>query len=96
MAIPQRLALPATYFVTAITWNRRRCFQVTATVDLFLNTLQHCRHKGFYHLHAYVVMPGYVHLLVTPQAITLERAMMLMEGGFFHRLASTSPSGNEA
>ena len=91
MAIPQRLALPGTYFVTTVAWNRRRCFQVTAAAELFLDTLQHYRREGFYRLHAFVAMPDHVHLLLTPQGITLERAMMLIKGGSSHRLASLSP-----
>ncbi len=91
MAIPQRLALPGTYFVTAVTWNRRRCFQVTATATLLLDTLQHYRREGFYRLHSFVVMPDHVHLLLTPHGITLERAMMLIKGGFSYRLAAKLP-----
>ncbi|RXH57193.1 transposase [Granulicella sibirica] len=36
-------------------------------------------------------MPDHVHLLLTPQAITLERAMGLIKGGFSRRLASNLP-----
>ena len=42
-------------------------------------------------LHAAVVMPDHVHLILTPQGITVERAMGLIKGGFSHRLASKSP-----
>lgn len=91
MAIPQRLALPGTYFVIAghlappplLSAHRHRRAIPRHTPAL--------PSHGFYRLHAYVVMPDHIHLLLTPQAITLERAMMLMEGGFSHRLASDFP-----
>ena len=44
-----------------------------------------------YKLHAFVVMPDHSHLLLTPQAITLERVVGLIKGGFSHRLASKVP-----
>ncbi len=91
MAIPKRQPIPGTYFVTSVTWNRRRLFQVEQTAQLFLQTLQHYRHEGNYKLHAFVVMPDHIHLLLTPQNITLERAMMLIKGGFSHRLQATLP-----
>ena len=43
-----------------------------------------------YKLHAFVVMPDHIHLLLTPQE-TLERAVGLIKGGFSHRLASKLP-----
>ncbi len=36
-------------------------------------------------------MPDYTHLLLTPEAIPLERAMMLIKGGFSHRLSNSYP-----
>ena len=36
-------------------------------------------------------MPDHVHLILTPQGITVERAMGLIKGGFSHRLASEFP-----
>jgi putative transposase len=91
MAIPSRAARPGTFFVTSGTYNRRSLFQVTQNADLLLETLQHYRAAGQYLLHAFVIMPDHVHLLITPRAITLERTMQLIKGGFSHRLASKSP-----
>ena len=91
MATPQRNSRPGTYFVTSVTWNRRRLFQSPAAPELFLHTLQHYRREGHYRLHAFVAMPDHIHLLLTPQAITLERAMMLIKGGFSHRLHANFP-----
>ena len=36
-------------------------------------------------------MPDHVRLIVTPQGITIERAMGLIKGGFSHRMASNFP-----
>ena len=91
MAIPARTGTSGTYFVTSATHGRRRVFQVDRNAELFLETLQHYREHGRYLLHAFVVMPDHVHLLMTPREITLERAAGLIKGGFSHRLGSTSP-----
>jgi putative transposase len=91
MAIPSRAARPGTFFITSSTYNRRRIFQVTRNADLLLETLQRYRAEKHYLLHAFVVMPDHIHLLITPQAITLERTMQLIKGGFSHRLASKIP-----
>ncbi len=91
MAIPTRTARPGTFFITTATYNRRRFFQVEANALLLIDTLQHYRREGNYKLHAFVVMPDHIHLLLTPEAITLERAMGLIKGGFSRRLASKIP-----
>jgi putative transposase len=91
MAIPSRALSHGTFFITSRTYNSTRLFQVTKNAELFLETLQHYRREGRYLLHAFVVMPDHIHLLLTPQGITLERAMQLIKGGFSHRFASKSP-----
>jgi putative transposase len=91
MAIPSRRAGTGTYFVTSITSNRRRLFQIPANAELFIETLQHYRREDHYKLHAFVVMPDHFHLLLTPQLGSLERVMGLIKGGFSHRLASKLP-----
>jgi putative transposase len=92
MAIPPRSARPGTFFVTTVTYNRRRLFQVPANAELFLETIQHYRREGNYLLHDFVVMPDHIHLLITPQEITLERAIGLIKGGFSHRIHSKFPT----
>jgi putative transposase len=91
MSIPHRSVGAGTYFVTSATFNRRRLFQVEANAELFLQTLQHYRQEGRYKLHAFVVMPDHVHLLLTPQDIAIERVLGLIKGGFSHRLGSNFP-----
>src|SRR5205823_855215 len=94
MAIPSRTARPGTYFITTATHNRRRLFQVECNAALLLETIDH--YRAGYFLHAYVVMPDHLHLIVTPTDITIQRTMQLIKGGFSHRLARNFPSGNEA
>ena len=91
MAIPSRHEGTGTYFVTSITSNRRRLFQIPANAELFIETLQHYCREDKYELHAFVVMPDHIHLLLTPHWITLERVVGLIKGGFSHRLASKFP-----
>jgi putative transposase len=89
MAIPSRTARSGTYFITTATHNRRRLFQSERNAALLLETLDH--YRASYLLHAYVVMPDHVHLLITPTDVTLEPTMQLIKGGFSHRLASKLP-----
>jgi putative transposase len=91
MTIPSRSSRPGTFFITTATYNRRRPFQSSVNADLFLETLQHYRRAGYYKLQAFVVMPDHVHLILTPQVISLERAVGFIKGGFSHRLASKLP-----
>ena len=92
MAIPSRTSRPGTFFITTATCDRRGIFQkFPANANLFLETLQHYRHLGHYKLHAFVVMPDHVHLILTPLDVALERAVGYIKGGFSHRLASKLP-----
>lgn len=76
---------PGTYFTTFITWQRRRLFVVEPYVRLFLKTLYSYKRQGRFQLHAFVLMPEHVHLLLTPASdVTLERAIQLIKGGYSH------------
>ncbi len=91
MAIPPRTASTGTFFITTITYNGRRLFQLPANAELFLETLQHYRREGLYKLHAFVVMPDHVHLLLTPQTQTISHVMNRIKGAYSHRVASNFP-----
>jgi len=91
MAIPQRTTATGTFFVTSITYNRRRLFQVPRMAELFMESLQHYRAEGHYKLFAFVVMPDHVHLLLTPQQKPVSYVMNLIKGSFSHRAASSFP-----
>jgi len=69
----------------------RRVFEVESNAKLFLEALQHYRREGHYKLHAFVVMPDHIHLLLTPLDRSIERVMGLIKGGFSHRLSSRFP-----
>jgi putative transposase len=88
---PVRALSPrGTYFVTFSTWQRRRLFVVESYSRLFLKTLYGYRREKRFELHAFVVMPEHLHLLLTPGAeITLERAMQFIKGGYSHALGAT-------
>jgi len=78
-----------TYLVTAVTAQRRRLFQVTATAELLVQTILNYRGQGKFLLHAFVVMPDHFHALITPAPdVSLEKAMQFIKGGFSFRLKS--------
>ena len=54
-------------------------------VRLFLKTMYSYRRQGKFQLHAFVLMPEHVHLLLTPaNDVTLERTIQLIKGGYSH------------
>jgi len=80
---------PGTYFVTFSTFQRTRLFVVDSYARLFLRTLYGYERKRKFRLHAFVVMPEHVHLLLAPaNDLTLERVMQLIKGGFSHEFGS--------
>ena len=80
---------PGTYFVTFSAWQRRTLFVVESYARLFLKTLYGYKRQGRFQLHAFVVMPEHVHLLLTPAVdVTLERAVQFIKGGYSQPSAS--------
>jgi putative transposase len=74
-----------TYFLTFATFQRTRLFVVENYAKLFLKTLYSYNRQGAFCLHAFVVMPEHVHLLITPACDkTLERVVQLIKGGYSH------------
>ena len=71
------------YFVSTQTAARRSLFQVERTARLMVDTLKHYDGTG-YRLHAYVIMPDHLHLLITPTE-SVEKSMQLIKGGFSFR-----------
>jgi putative transposase len=82
-------------YVTTATHDRRPIFEITRVAELFIETLLHYRTLGHYKLHAYVVMPDHVHLLLTPQSITLDQAVRLIKEGFAQRLETNLSAWEE-
>jgi REP element-mobilizing transposase RayT len=82
-------APPGTYFVTFSTWERTRLFVVEVYAKVFLQTLYGHRRQGSFQLHAFVLMPEHIHLLLAPaNEVTLERVMQLIKGGYSHKFGS--------
>lgn len=83
-------------YITLITYERLALFEISRVASLFIETLLHYRTLGHYKLHAYVVLPDQVHLLITPQNITLDQAVNLIKQGFAHVLQAEHPVWSEA
>jgi putative transposase len=78
-----------TYFITSATASRRKLFQVERNAGLFLQVLRENRAKSRFLLHAFVVMPDHIHLLLTPSPeISIEKTMQYIKGGFSFQLKS--------
>lgn len=85
--IARRIRQSGVYFVTTHTWQRREIFRKEAPARILLNQMLDCRERGFYKLHAFVIMPDHLHLLVTPaEDASLEKVMMMIKGGSSHRI----------
>jgi putative transposase len=83
---------PQTYALTAVTHQRRRLFQRNTTAELFIETLFRHREAGNFQLHAFVVMPDHVHILLTPAPDTaIERCAQLIKGGFSFAIRKDFP-----
>ena len=87
MTIPYRgITTESTYFITANVLERRTLFHVEKIAALFIEVMLDYRAQKKYLLHEFVVMPDHLHLILTPQGITLERAMQFIKGGFSFQL----------
>jgi len=81
-----------TFFITTVAADRRRLFQTDANANLLLQLLNDDRAQGRYQIHAFVLMPDHVHLLVTPAPdVSIEKAIQFIKGGFSFRLKSKMP-----
>jgi putative transposase len=76
-----------TFFITTVTCKRIPIFRNEARARLLLDTIFDYREQGKYLLHAFVIMPNHIHVLLTPSpTIALERAMQFIKGRFSYRL----------
>ena len=72
------------YFVSTQTANRQPFFRHERWAQLMMGTLK--RYAGSqFQLHAYVVMPDHLHLLITPHE-AVEKAIQLVKGRFSFRV----------
>ncbi len=78
-----------TYFTTTVTASRRRLFQVERNALLLMEILNAQRTQKRAEIHAFVIMPDHVHLLLTPASdVSLEKAMQYIKGGYSFQLKS--------
>ncbi len=78
-----------TYFLTAVTADRRRIFHVSSNSELLQETILGYRSQGRFLVHAFVIMPDHFHAILTPdREVSLEKAMQFIKGGFSFRLKS--------
>jgi putative transposase len=85
--ISRRIKQSGVYFVTTDTWERRQIFSKPEPARIVLEQILECRERGFYKLHAFVVMPEHLHILITPGEETpLEKAVMMIKGGSSYRI----------
>ena len=93
MAIPIRRANPGsiaaasrTFFITSSIAGKRNLLQSDRSARLFIEVLYHYRSEHKYSLHSFVVMRDHFHVLITVgPAISIERAVQLIKGGFAFR-----------
>ena len=85
--IARRVRQAGVYFVTTDTWQRRAIFSKAGPGQILLDQILNSRERGFYQLHAFVIMPNHLHLMLTPgENKTLEKAMQMIKGGSAHRI----------
>ena len=81
---------PQTYAFTTVTYQRHRVFQRTANADIMIATIARYREKGELLLHAFVIMPDHIHIILTPKE-SIERAANLIKGGSSFALRKSYP-----
>jgi putative transposase len=85
--IERRVKQAGVYFVTTDTWERRQIFLKPGPAQIVLAQLLDCRERGFYKLHAFVVMPEHLHILMTPgEEVSIEKAVQMIKGGSAFRI----------
>ncbi len=83
---------PEAYALTIGTHQRQRHFQRTANAELFTETLFRHRDQSRFALHAFVVMPDHVHVLITPAMDTsTARYVQFIKGGYSFAARKHSP-----
>jgi putative transposase len=72
----KRYELPGyCYFVTTVTDGRRTLFRSPDLAQIVVETVSYYRNRGDYTLHAFVVMPDHLHLLLTPPGKSISDVM---------------------
>ena len=93
MAIPLRhanrlhvISEARTFFITSSICDKRNLLQSDRAAGLLVRVLYEYRAQRKYCLHEFVVMPNHFHALLTVDAaMTIERAVQFIKGGFAFR-----------
>ena len=90
--IARRVRQAGVYFATTDTWERHALFINTLLANIVVEQIVSCRDRGFYKLHAFVLMPDHLHVLVTPSdETTIEKAMQMIKSGSAHKIGTEKP-----
>jgi putative transposase len=85
--IARRVKRAGVYFVTTDTWQRHQLVQKAELARIVLDQIFECGKRGFYKLHAFVLMPEHLHMLITPaEEASLEKALTMIQGGSSFRI----------
>jgi len=83
------------FFVTTVCERRKPVFRNHDAANLMMETLCRYQKEDKFLLHAFVIMPDHLHLLIVPQeTISLEKAMQFIKGGFSFRYGKVSKVAN--
>jgi putative transposase len=78
-----------TFFATSPSYMRQKLFLPRPMQELFIDVLRHYRREKLYRLHAFVLMPDHMHLLITPaETASLEDCMHRIKGSYSFRAKS--------
>jgi putative transposase len=90
--IARRVRQAGVYFATTDTWERHALFVNTSLANIVVEQIAACRDRGFYKLHAFVLMPDHLHVLITlAETTTIEKAVQMIKGGSAHRMGIERP-----
>ena len=85
--IQRRIHQVGVYFVTTHTWQRRELFRQEGSSRIVVGQLFDCRDRGFYKLHAFVIMPDHLHVLLKPgEGTPIGKAIQMIKGGSAFRI----------
>ena len=88
----RRVRQAGVYFATTDTWERRAVFINTSLANIVVEQIAACRDRGFHKLHAFVLMPDHLHVLITRSDETsIENAMRMINGGSAHQMGIERP-----
>lgn len=85
-ALSKTAGRTTTFLVTLSTYEERPVFGAARFAERLIETVLALRLQGLYKLHAFVVLPTRVYLLITPHRVPVEHAVEHIIAGFAHHL----------